>query len=115
MELRGKRVLVVGLGRSGVGVARLCAERGARVTVTDRKDASVLAPQLEALAGCASLELGGQKFFDRVTVAMEDIFAESGPVRSLYSTDCSTALNDIDQIAIDDDLPRLPILGICSA
>jgi UDP-N-acetylmuramoylalanine--D-glutamate ligase len=61
VDLRDKRVLVLGLGRSGVGAARLCAERGARVTVTDRKAANALAPELEQLAGCATLEVGGHR------------------------------------------------------
>jgi UDP-N-acetylmuramoylalanine--D-glutamate ligase len=42
MELAGKKVLVVGLGRSGVAAARLCRERGARVTATDLRDAAAL-------------------------------------------------------------------------
>lgn len=33
--LQGKRVIVVGLGKSGVAAARLCLARGARVTGTD--------------------------------------------------------------------------------
>ena len=33
-ELRGRKVTVVGLARSGVAAARLCAREGARVTVT---------------------------------------------------------------------------------
>src|SRR5206468_258237 len=33
-ELRGKRVLVVGLARTGVATALFCAERGAKVTAT---------------------------------------------------------------------------------
>ncbi len=51
MTLRGKRVLVMGLGRSGLGAARLCAQRGARVTATDLRDAATLgaaATDLEA-------------------------------------------------------------------
>src|SRR5882724_3648674 len=37
-ELRGKRVLVVGLARTGVATALFCAERGATVTATDARD-----------------------------------------------------------------------------
>jgi len=37
MELKNKRVLVVGLGKSGVAAARFLAEQGARVTVSDAK------------------------------------------------------------------------------
>lgn len=35
MQLEGKRVVVVGLGRSGVAAARWCSSRGARVIGTD--------------------------------------------------------------------------------
>lgn len=37
MDLSGRRVLVVGLGYSGIAAARLCAMRGARVTGLDAK------------------------------------------------------------------------------
>jgi UDP-N-acetylmuramoylalanine--D-glutamate ligase len=59
MDLAGKKVLVVGLGRSGAGVARLCAARGARVTVTDRKPAEDLAFVVAALPAGTTTELGG--------------------------------------------------------
>jgi len=55
MELAGKKVLVVGLGRSGLAAARLCRERGARVTATDLRAAEALGPL--DLPGVA-LELG---------------------------------------------------------
>src|ERR671927_276587 len=38
MELDGKKVLVVGAGRSGVASARFCAARGALVVLNDRKE-----------------------------------------------------------------------------
>ncbi len=59
MELKGKNIVVVGLARTGVAVARFLAERGAMVTVTDIKDEAALAPHLERLAGLAiNYELG---------------------------------------------------------
>lgn len=58
-SLRDKRVVVVGLAQTGVAVARFCAARGARVTVTDGKPADQLAERIAALDGCATLELGG--------------------------------------------------------
>ncbi len=59
MNLQDKRVLVVGLGRSGVGAARLCASQGAQVIATDSRSAQQLAGALEQLKGHAELELGG--------------------------------------------------------
>ncbi|MCG5053880.1 MAG: UDP-N-acetylmuramoyl-L-alanine--D-glutamate ligase [Myxococcales bacterium] len=60
-ELQGKRVLVVGLGRSGQAAARLCAARGARVTVTDKQPAAALAGALATLPGGVVEELGGHR------------------------------------------------------
>jgi len=52
-ELRGKRALVMGLGVNGggVGMARFLIEQGAEVTVTDLREAHVLAPSLQELEG----------------------------------------------------------------
>jgi len=36
--LKGKRVLVVGLGKSGLAAAKLLLKKGARVTLTKRKN-----------------------------------------------------------------------------
>lgn len=53
MDLRGKRVLVMGLGLQGSGMAatRYAAQQGAIVRVTDMKSEEVLAPSIQALAG----------------------------------------------------------------
>ena len=53
MDLRGKRVLVMGLGLQGSGMAaaRYVAQQGALVRVTDMKSPEVLAPSVQALAG----------------------------------------------------------------
>ncbi len=53
MELLGKRVLVMGLGLQGSGMAaaRYAAQQGAIVRVTDMKSPEVLAPSVRALAG----------------------------------------------------------------
>jgi UDP-N-acetylmuramoylalanine--D-glutamate ligase len=61
MQLQGKRVLVVGLQRSGVAAARFCASRGAKVTVTDRSPEAKLAGPIAKLEGCATLEVGGHR------------------------------------------------------
>jgi len=53
MDLRGKRILVMGLGLQGSGMAaaRYAAQQGAIVRVTDMKSPQVLAPSVQALAG----------------------------------------------------------------
>jgi UDP-N-acetylmuramoylalanine--D-glutamate ligase len=59
IDLSGKRVLVVGLARTGLATALFCAARGAIVTATDTKNAEELRETAERLreAG-ARLELG---------------------------------------------------------
>ena len=60
IDLTGRKVLVVGLARSGAAAARLCAREGARVTVTDRRSVTELASEIRALAGTqVSFALGG--------------------------------------------------------
>jgi UDP-N-acetylmuramoylalanine--D-glutamate ligase len=60
IDLSGKKVLVVGLARSGTAAARLCARQGARVTVTDRRVATEVAAEVRALDGAGvSFALGG--------------------------------------------------------
>ena len=49
VSLEGKRVVVVGLGASGVAAARLCGSRGARVVANDRKPFEAWAPEARAL------------------------------------------------------------------
>ena len=53
-ELQGKRVLVVGVARTGMATARFCVARGARVTATDDRGPEQLAGAVEQLRdlGC---------------------------------------------------------------
>lgn len=59
MELAGKSVIVVGLGKSGIAAAKLCLARGARVIATDSAPAEKLSPEARALANEAELVVGG--------------------------------------------------------
>jgi UDP-N-acetylmuramoylalanine--D-glutamate ligase len=49
MELKGKKVLVVGLGKSGLAAALFLRRRGASVTVSDIRSAEALAKDIPAL------------------------------------------------------------------
>src|SRR5579884_439936 len=53
MNLQGKRVLIMGLGLQGSGMAaaRYAVQQGATVRVTDMKSATILAPSIQALSG----------------------------------------------------------------
>ena len=65
LELKNKRIVVVGLGRSGVATARFLVNQGARVTVTDRAPAEALKAPAAALEGLdVLLKLGGHDAVD---------------------------------------------------
>jgi UDP-N-acetylmuramoylalanine--D-glutamate ligase len=60
MELKNKRVLVVGLGKSGLAAALFLRDRGARVTVSDTRSAAALGDQIPALLEAGIMvEAGG--------------------------------------------------------
>ena len=62
IELRNKRVLVVGLARTGMATALFCAARGARVTATDtRTERELDAAVAELRKAGVGLELAGHR------------------------------------------------------
>jgi UDP-N-acetylmuramoylalanine--D-glutamate ligase len=60
MDLKNKRVLVVGLGKSGLSAAMFLRSRGARVTVSDTRSAMSLAKEIPQLLDAGIMvESGG--------------------------------------------------------
>jgi UDP-N-acetylmuramoylalanine--D-glutamate ligase len=87
VDLSGKRVVVVGLGASGVAAAGLCLRRGARVVATDTKSRDQLshdARKLEDLG--ARLVLGGH---EDARVVEADLIVVSPGVPSLPEVDAA--------------------------
>jgi UDP-N-acetylmuramoylalanine--D-glutamate ligase len=68
MELKDKRITVVGLARSGVGAANLLVKLGASVTVTDMKKEAELMDAVKRLDPSVRRALGGHP---------EDVFMSS--------------------------------------
>ena len=64
-EIEGRRVLVVGAGKSGTAAARVLAREGARVTITDRRPEEELGGSIAALSeGGISWRLGEHRDAD---------------------------------------------------
>jgi len=75
IELKGKRVLVVGLARTGIATALFCAGRGARVTATEERPQSQVAETAaKLLAAGVGLELGGHR---EATFLAQDLIVPS--------------------------------------
>ena len=86
MELNGKRVLVVGLGRSGVASALFLKSRGARVTVSDSKSEDQLTEEIPALLDQGiTVETGGhgERTFQNqdLIVVSPGVPADAEPIR----------------------------------
>jgi UDP-N-acetylmuramoylalanine--D-glutamate ligase len=63
MDWTDKRVVILGLARQGIALARYLAARGARVTVSDMKPATTLSAEMDALAGLpVTYALSGHPF-----------------------------------------------------
>jgi UDP-N-acetylmuramoylalanine--D-glutamate ligase len=77
IELRGKRLLVVGLARTGVATSLFCAARGAAVTATDSRPEKEIGAEIAKLhAAGVTLELGGHH--ERTFLAQELIIPSPG-------------------------------------
>ena len=62
MELAGKKILVIGLARTGLECVRFLARQGAGVWVSDLRREEDLEPEIESLAGAAvTYRLGGEE------------------------------------------------------
>jgi UDP-N-acetylmuramoylalanine--D-glutamate ligase len=63
VELKNKRVLVVGLARTGIATALFCASRSAAVTATDSRSEAEIGEEIAAnlRAANVNLELGGHE------------------------------------------------------
>ena len=87
-NLAGKRVLVVGLGRSGIAAARLCANQGALVTVNDAKDTPEMRAELALLPQPIRQELGSHP---AELFAAQDIIVLSPGVPPMPQIDAARA------------------------
>jgi UDP-N-acetylmuramoylalanine--D-glutamate ligase len=86
-ELSGKRVVVVGLGASGVAAARLCLRRGASVVANDGKPLDALSDKALALeAEGAILVAGGH---DRAGMGEADLIVVSPGVPPLAEVEAA--------------------------
>ena len=76
-SFRNQKIVVVGLGVTGVATARLLASRGARVTISDAASADQLAPAIATLSDLdIEWSLGGHQ--EKCLMAAEGIVISPG-------------------------------------
>ena len=102
MELKGKKVLVVGLGKSGLAAALFLRHRGAQVTVSDVRSAEALSKEIPALLEEGIMvEAGGHGL---LTFRRQDLIVVSPGVP--YDTP------ELAQVRLADEDPRMLLLEI---
>lgn len=109
------RVTIMGLGlfTGGVGTARFFVAQGARVTVTDLKDADALRPSLEALRGLPIRFVLGEHreedILDADLVVISPAIPESNPYLRLARTHGIRLTTELNQVF---ERCRAPIIGV---
>ena len=109
MELAGKEIIVVGLGRSGVAAANLCLDHGATVIGTDALARELTTEPMRALeARGATLMLGGHR---DVPWATADLVVISPGVPPFDALDQATAagIEVIGELELACRFVRAPI------
>jgi UDP-N-acetylmuramoylalanine--D-glutamate ligase len=84
LDVAGRRVAVIGLGRSGLAAVRLLLELGAHVTVADQKPASDLAAALDDL-GQGEIEVHGGGAYTSALHGAEVVVVSPGVPLALES------------------------------
>lgn len=84
LDVAGRRVAVIGLGRSGLAAVRLLLALGARVAVADRKPALDLAVALDDL-GRGDIEVHGDGAYTRALKGAEVVVVSPGVPLALDS------------------------------
>lgn len=114
MELRGKRVLVIGLGESGLAMAKWLHRQGAFVRVADSRDNPPNVEALQAVAPGAELMAG---VFAETTFAGMDIVALSPGVPKATPAIANCGLSLISEIelfaaGVREQVPASQIIAI---
>ncbi len=113
LDLDGARVTIMGLGLHGGGAAaaRFCAERGARVTVTDLQPAEKLATSVEALSDLPIRLVLGRHEPEDFTAADIVVKNPAVPRNARYLAMAGRVETDISLFLRECPLPVIAVTG----
>jgi len=113
MELRDKKVLVVGLARTGIECARFLLNQGAKVSVSDLRSETDLKQEINALKGLPiDYLLGGE---ERRWLEAVDLVVPSPGVPAenpLLHEACSRGIEILSEVELAYRFFRFPIVAI---
>jgi UDP-N-acetylmuramoylalanine--D-glutamate ligase len=109
MDLSGKKIIVVGLGRSGVAAARLCLAKGATVTGTDSRTAGELGA--DALGLPIELRAGGHEgvLFDAADLV---IVSPGVPALAAFDRAAAKGVPIIGELEFASRFVKRPIVAV---
>jgi UDP-N-acetylmuramoylalanine--D-glutamate ligase len=107
MDISGKNVIVIGLGKSGIAATRLCARLGAAVVATDSAPLDKLAPEVASLP--AKVVVGGH---EGVELTKADLIVMSPGVPSFPALQEAEqqGVPVIGELALSARLLQVPVL-----
>lgn len=112
-ELKDKRILVVGLGKTGVSLCHFLSQHGAQVTVTDHKSKPELSAQLEQLEGLPiKFELGSHS--PKTFLQQELVVLSPGvsPILKIFEYARSQGIKITGEFEFAQGFIKEPIIGI---
>jgi len=113
MELRDKKVLVVGLARTGIECARFLLNQGAKVSLSDLRSETDLKPEINTLKGLPiDYLLGGEE--PRWLEAVDLVVPSPGvPAENpLLHEACSRGIEILSEVELAYRFSRFPIVAI---
>ena len=113
MDLDGKRILIIGLGKTGIATAGFLARKGSHVLINDEKPASELENAIHTLGDLTvELELGKQA--PQILSAVDFIVPSPGvpPFNYLISEAQTRGIPIISEIELAYNFLQTPIIAI---
>ena len=113
MELRDKKVLVVGLARTGIECARFLLNQGAKVSVSDLRSETDLSQEIEALKGLPIdylLEGEERHWLDDVDLVVPSPGVPAA--NPLLRESCSRGIEILSEVELAYRFFRFPIVAI---
>lgn len=113
MELKGKKIMVVGLSRTGVALTKFLVKQGVEVTVSDHKSPAELSTSLEEIEGLeVNFDLGGHT--PKAMLAQEMIILSPGVPSELKIFDYARqhGVKVTGELEFASRFVKEPIIGI---
>lgn len=113
MEYKGKRILVLGAGRSGIGVAHVLGMLGADVTLNDYKDVAFTSAEAALLQEAHVTVITGRQEID-LLAAVDRIVVSPGIALTIpiLVEAAKRGMDIVGEVEVAYDISKAPILGV---